>query len=584
MIDHAVSMAVAVQSHKGVYALLLGSGISCAAGIPTGWEIISDLIKRVAAAQKEDAGDDPIAWFRTKFDKEPSYSELLKMLAPTPAERTLLLRDYFEPNDTEREEGLKLPTDGHKAIARLVAAGNIRVIVTTNFDRLLERAIEAQGVSPTVVSTEDQVEGMIPLPHVQCLVLKVHGDYLDTRLRNTPDELAKYPEAMNDLLNRIFTDYGLIICGWSGDWDVALTDAITRNTRFRFSTYWLARGKLSTAASDLVTRRQAIVVPIEDADQSFTLLTSQVEAIEQERLIDPTSPRIAVARAKRLLSSDQYRIDFHDLVMRELKEVRRKTSLEVMPLGSPTCDKQSYPRRVEQMAAACSVLVPVVATGVRWGEGTHDEIWRRCITLLARSEFRSGSSNRAWSQLQYLPACFIAYSACAAALVTRRFDVFRLVFLEAQTVEAGYEPMSAIEKIGVGSVFMPDAAQSLHGSASKRQTPGSDWMIKKLESMLIDVLSPEVQFEELWDEMELIISLISADVTVGALLGRFMWRRANWTQSGNSLIQKVESELDQLGENARDHPLLAAGLFEGDAERLRAALGHVAKLAARISF
>lgn len=43
------SIAFALQSNKGVYALLLGSGISRSAGIPTGWEIVLDLIKKASS-------------------------------------------------------------------------------------------------------------------------------------------------------------------------------------------------------------------------------------------------------------------------------------------------------------------------------------------------------------------------------------------------------------------------------------------------------------------------------------------------------------------------------------------------------
>lgn len=585
MIDPAVSMAIAVQAHHGVYALLLGSGVSRASGVPTGWEVICELIHRVAAAHGEDADDSPYEWFRTKFGKEPSYSELLQMLAPTPAERTTLLRSYFEPSEAEREEGLKLPTEGHKAIARLVATGQINVIVTTNFDRLMERAIEAEGVSPTIVSTVDQVEGMMPLPHVQCLVVKVHGDYLDTRLRNTPDELAAYPEAINGLLNRVFSEYGLIICGWSGDWDVALIDAITRNTRFRFSTYWLARGgKVSEAAKDLVARRQGIIVSVEDANTAFIELAARVEAIEQQRLVDPTSPRIAVAMAKRFLSSAHYRIDFHDLVMRELQQVRRKTSLEALPLGSPKPGEETYPQRLEQMAAACSVLAPVVATGVMWDEaGKWDDLWRRCVSALARSEFRSGGSYNAWSQLQYAPATIVAYSACVAALIAGRLDVFRTVFVDAQTIENGRERLPAIENIGVARAFMHDAAQFLHDRDTTLKTPGSDWMVKYLADTLEPVLPPDVQFEDVYDELELIVSLLSADVTGGAMPGRFMWRREGHRGS-RSLVQKTIEELKQLDSDAGQHPLLMAGLFDGNRDRLDKALEVVGQTSAHVGF
>ena len=38
-----------------------------------------------------------------------------------------------------------------RAIARLVRSGHVRVIVTTNFDRLMENALREEGIEPTVV-------------------------------------------------------------------------------------------------------------------------------------------------------------------------------------------------------------------------------------------------------------------------------------------------------------------------------------------------------------------------------------------------------------------------------------------------
>ena len=58
-IDSLVTLTFSVQSNKGVYALLLGSGISSAAGIPTGWEVVLDLIRKLAAVHGEDASSGP---------------------------------------------------------------------------------------------------------------------------------------------------------------------------------------------------------------------------------------------------------------------------------------------------------------------------------------------------------------------------------------------------------------------------------------------------------------------------------------------------------------------------------------------
>lgn len=53
MIDEKLLLAHNLFTNKGVFALFLGSGVSRAAGIPTGWEELTQLNKRLASLEKE---------------------------------------------------------------------------------------------------------------------------------------------------------------------------------------------------------------------------------------------------------------------------------------------------------------------------------------------------------------------------------------------------------------------------------------------------------------------------------------------------------------------------------------------------
>ena len=59
MIDPILSLAFSIQSNRGVYALLLGSGVSRAAEIPTGWEITLDLVRKLARSCGEECEPAP---------------------------------------------------------------------------------------------------------------------------------------------------------------------------------------------------------------------------------------------------------------------------------------------------------------------------------------------------------------------------------------------------------------------------------------------------------------------------------------------------------------------------------------------
>jgi NAD-dependent SIR2 family protein deacetylase len=190
MIDPLHALAFSVYENPGVYCVLLGSGVSRAAEIPTGWEVTLDLVRRVAALEGVKDQTDWAAWYKRTHGNEPGYSELLDQLAATPDERRSILHSYIEPTPEEQEAGKKVPTKAHRAIASLVQAGYIKVIVTTNFDRLTENALREVGVEPMVIGSEDALKGAVPLIHSRCYVIKLHGDYLDTRILNTEAELS----------------------------------------------------------------------------------------------------------------------------------------------------------------------------------------------------------------------------------------------------------------------------------------------------------------------------------------------------------------------------------------------------------
>ena len=112
------ALALSLHHSPGVHALVVGSDVSRAAGIPTGWEITLDLVRRLASLDGITDHDDWAQWYRGKYGKAPSYSEILDALASTSAERRAILHSYIDP-----PEGVDLrkPTKAHCAIAQLVA-------------------------------------------------------------------------------------------------------------------------------------------------------------------------------------------------------------------------------------------------------------------------------------------------------------------------------------------------------------------------------------------------------------------------------------------------------------------------------
>ncbi len=508
MIDPTDSLAFSIQANRGVYALLIGSGVSRAAQIPTGWDITLDLIRKLAAASGESAEPDPEKWYRAKYDEVPDYSKLIDGLAKTQTERQQLLRPYFEPSEEEREENAKQPTAAHKAIAWLVAQGFVKVIITTNFDRLLEKALEEAGVEPIVISSEEQAIGMLPLVHTRHCLVKLHGDYLDTRIRNTPSELSTYSEEFNQLLDRIFDEFGLVVCGWSADWDVALRNAMFRAPSRRFTTYWAAYGQPKDEAQRLITHRRAQVIDIENADKFFGTVQEKVASIEQFSQPHPLSTQAAVAILKRYLPEQRYRIQLSDLIDESVERVVEAVSTPLFDVNSPEPDTETVTARIRAYEAACSTLLAMAATGGRWAEEVHYDNWRRALERLTTLPSVSGKG--IWLGLQRYPATLVLYALGLGALFSDRLQLLGHLLLteiphphdESRTIAQLLPPNCMFGNFGGGQKVM----QMLEGM-ERRHTPLSDWIQAAVRQYMSNTAYNTEQYDLAFDKWEILMAL-----------------------------------------------------------------------------
>jgi SIR2-like domain len=473
--DVNTQLAFSVYEGKGVFAVLLGSGLSRAAGIPTGWEITLDLIRRVGLAQNAKEQPDWAAWYRQKAGQEPNYSTLLEELASTSEERRSILQDYIEPTKLDREEGRKVPTAAHLAIADLVASGFVRVIVTTNFDRLLENALRERGVEPTIVASADALSGAEPITHSACYILKLHGDYKDARILNTVSELAAYPPQYAVLLDRIFDEHGLIVCGWSGEWDHALRAAFLRAPNRRYPVYWAARSKITAAAQDLVDHRRARVVPITDADTFFKGLRDRVETLSQSREENPLSTELLVDTTKRYLTKSEYRIRLDELLEQETERLIAHLDSSDFAPDRPW-DQNVFRKRVQNYESITEPLARMIGVLGRWGDDSELSI----VVDIVRSLYRNAEKLTAGLNLYVYIRSYSAvliFTAYALGL-TRAGRWTALHRLFSASIDRNYkEPKRAIEVLFLGTWIDDRTWKQIDGRETLK-TPLSDHLLE----------------------------------------------------------------------------------------------------------
>jgi NAD-dependent SIR2 family protein deacetylase len=270
-------LALAFSRRAPRLAWLLGAGASAMSGIPTAGALIMRFTRDLYAAEQGcnieelDVGDTRICeQLGRYYDRIPGmpsagdpeqYAALFERVYPDASDRAGLIEELVA--------GAR-PNFGHHALAALMAADAARVVVTTNFDDLIEQAaremLDSDLVQPrrplTVADLDDPDAAGRALARGRWpLVIKLHGDFRSVQLKNAPAELRGQNDKLADALHTICGQSGLIVSGYSGrDSSVirVLTDALDSPHPFPEGLIWTRRlsEPLAPAVTDLLTAAQ----------------------------------------------------------------------------------------------------------------------------------------------------------------------------------------------------------------------------------------------------------------------------------------------------------------------------------------
>ena len=114
-------------------------------------------------------------------------------------------------------------------------------------------------------------------------LFKVCGDIKDTELMNSEENLTTINPDFSELLGIIFRNFGLIICGWSAKYDIALRDLIRNSysSNTSYDNYWIDKYELNDESKKLATDlgfKQIIM----DGNDFFCQLEESVKRISTE--------------------------------------------------------------------------------------------------------------------------------------------------------------------------------------------------------------------------------------------------------------------------------------------------------------
>ncbi|MFC4630099.1 SIR2 family protein [Promicromonospora alba] len=448
--------AWAVQMQR--CAWFFGAGASASAGLPTATQIRDDLLLRVYAERhqlrREDLHpNDPVIaaklleYFNDRngmvaFGAPNDYSRAFELALPDEPARHRYLQHKLAD---------KQPSYGQRILGALLSGGQADLVVTTNFDELIEEAAAdaysavkpADGrrrLNVAALGSRDRARGVLEVESTPMLI-KLHGDFRETSLKNLDSELASQDEVLRQAVIDLSRRYGIAVVGYSGRDDsiMEMLEAASRvDAAWPAGLWWFARDpdaipervrRLLQIASD--NGRAAHLVRLGTFDELMGGLALQAELPAESRaFVDALRPQNRLAEASPPTETAQFGpvIRFNALPVLEAPT----TALHA-PLSGLT--RTEFRKRVRALGYRG---VAVNAGGSIWGWG-DEEIFTKLAGATAEERTIDLTSGPLEPGLHALAleglAKALGVALPARSLVTRRDYVVRLVEWDKLTPE-----------------------------------------------------------------------------------------------------------------------------------------------------
>lgn len=399
------------------YVLFIGAGVSKDAGIPSGWDILIDTLKKIRKQEEptQDYSNEAMEkYYKEKYEEKYSYSEIISSLFPSTEEQREYLKDRFK--------GISYG-EAHEIIAEMVKKGLIKYIITTNFDSLLEAALDSKGIKGqySVISSEEDVKTSKPWnKETVCRIYKIHGTLEQGLIRNTKKDLQSLPEDLTKDFHDVIERNGIVVLGYGAHEDEKAIFDIFNSRRFKgYTLYWADYNKqISQNAKKIITKQDGITIPITGAASFLRELLNRIEIAQ--RGVEQTSEAVAEVRYESVMRNPEVDVEMLQIIEREKINLIKYINDSISQMK--TVSVASFWEATENILKNSYNYLLLMEKIAKY----RKEYWKNVVPIFEKVSSLNKTRDRAGSKglINYVFYCLL--ELCGAILVeNEKFDLLQ---------------------------------------------------------------------------------------------------------------------------------------------------------------
>jgi tetratricopeptide (TPR) repeat protein len=298
------------------FALLIGAGASVSSGVRATSDMINEWRLQLYRQAKT---NEPLDEWLSKQDwhnDEEEYSLLFEKVYDKASQR----RVYIEECVKDAK-----PAWGYIYLANTIAHNFFNVVLTPNFDDLLNEACFVYADCRPIVCAHDSAVADIRVTSTRPKIIKLHGDFLYDSIKNTIRETTSLEKNMQDKFMQFAREYGLVVIGYGGN-DRSIMDILDVLARsdgyLPNGLYWCMKkdSKIGRKLDRLLRRENVYLVEIDNFDGFMAELHEGLGLRLPDTVRDPY--KATTEKVNRFILSD--REDTHPIIKKDIKELEKQ--------------------------------------------------------------------------------------------------------------------------------------------------------------------------------------------------------------------------------------------------------------------